>query len=124
MRKDHREVSPLSREGMSSVRGLTFYPLHYRAALACSLIPTPLSPGPFLREAFPSSLVYEAGRTTGLPRSADVPPWLRSRLYAGGATSAPEEFGAPGPGHVPFWPKRFSSLRLALVTTLTTLHLG
>jgi hypothetical protein len=80
--------------------------------LACSLIPTPLSRGPFLREAFPSSLVAEAGRATGLPRSVDVAEWVGSRLDAGGATSAPEEFGAPGPGHMPFWPKRDSSLRL------------
>ena len=72
----------------------------------------------------PTSLVYEAGKTTGLPRFTDVPEWVGSRLYAGGSTSAPEEFGAPGPGHVPFWPERDSSLRLAFVTTLTTLHLG
>lgn len=65
-----------------------------------------------MREAFPTTLVYEAGKTTGLPRSADVPEWVGSRLYAGGSTSAPEEFGDSGPGHVPFWPKRDSSLRL------------
>jgi hypothetical protein len=28
--------------------------------------------------------------------------WVRSRLYAGGSSSAPGEFGAPGPGHAPF----------------------
>src|SRR5262249_12321783 len=71
--------------GRAVVRGgLTFDPLDYRAALACSLILCPLSRGPLLREAVPSSLVYEAGRTTGLPRSADVPGWGGSRLYAGG----------------------------------------
>ena len=32
------------------------------------------------------------------------PAWVRSRLYAGGSSSAPGEFGAPGPGHVPFGP--------------------
>src|ERR1700681_3047339 len=47
----------------------------------------------------------------------------RTHLYAGGSTSAPEEFGASGPGHVPFWPKRFSSLRLSFVTTPTMLYL-
>ena len=113
MREDHREVSPLAREGLSSVGGPTFYPLHYRAAFACSLILLPLSRGPLSREAFPSSLVCEAGKTTGLPRSADVSEWMRSRLYAGGSSSAPEEFVASGPGHVPFWPKRISSLRLS-----------
>jgi hypothetical protein len=114
VRKDHREVSPLARQGMSSVGGLTFYPPHYRAALACSLILPPLSHGPFLRATVPSSVVCEAGRTTGLPRSADVPEWGRSRLYAGGSSSAPQEFGACEPVHVPFWPKRDSSLRLFL----------
>jgi hypothetical protein len=122
--KDHREVSPLSRQGMLSVGGRTFYPLDYGAALACSLILPPLSRGRLLRGAVPSSVEYEAGKTTGLPRSADVPGWVRPRLYAGGSTSAPEEFGASGPGHMPFWPKRDSSLRLSCVTTPTTLHLG
>jgi hypothetical protein len=51
-------------------------------------------------------LVYGAGRTTGLPRSADITEWSRPHLCAGGSTSAPGEFGAPGPGHLPFWPKR------------------
>ena len=27
--QDHREVSPLAREGILSVGGLTFYPFHY-----------------------------------------------------------------------------------------------
>ena len=30
--------------------------------------------------------------------------WVRSRLDAGGSSSAPDEIGAPGPGHVPFGP--------------------
>jgi hypothetical protein len=124
VREDHREVSPLAREGLLSVGGRTFCPLHYRAAFACSLILPPLTRGPLLREAVLTFLVCKARETTGLPRSADVPEWLRSCLYAGGATSAPEEFEASRPGHVPFWSKRISSLRLSFVTTLTTLHLG
>jgi hypothetical protein len=104
--------------------GRTWYPLDYPAAFACSLIPPPLSHGPLLRGAVPSSVACEAGRATGLPRSADVPGWVRSRRSAGGSPSAPGEFAAPGPGHVPFWPKRISGLRLPLVTTPTTLHLG
>src|SRR5215469_6933973 len=51
VRKDHREVSPLAREGLLSVGGRTFYPLDYRGALACSLIPIPLPHRPLLREA-------------------------------------------------------------------------
>ncbi len=92
--------------------GRTLYPPHYRAALAFSLILPPLSRGSLLRAAVLSSVVYEARRTTGLPRSADVPEWGRSRLYAGGSRSAPEEFAASGPDHMPFWPRRNSSLRL------------
>ncbi len=38
------------------------------------------------------------------------PAWVRSRLYAGGSTSASEEFGAPEPGHVPFGPSLSASL--------------
>jgi hypothetical protein len=30
--------------------------------------------------------------------------WVRSRLDAGGSSSAPGEIGAPGPGHLPFGP--------------------
>jgi hypothetical protein len=105
--------------GRSVVRGgRTFYPFGYRTALACSLILPPLSQGSLLRETFPPSLVSEAGRTTGLPRSVDVPEWIGSRLYAGGWSSASQEFGACGPGHVPFWPQRNSSWRWFFVTTL------
>src|SRR5919108_4820277 len=109
---------------MSSVGGLTSYPPHYRAALACSLILCPLPQGPLLRGAVPAALVCAVGRATGLPRSADVPGWRRSRLYAGGSTSAPDEFGASGPGHMPFWPKPDSTFGLSFVTTLTAVHLG
>ena len=104
VREDHREVSPLSREGLSSVGGLTFDLPDSRAALAYSPILPPLSRRPLAREAVLSSLVCEARRTTGLPRSADVSEGVGSRLYAGGSTAAPQEFGACGPGHVPFGP--------------------
>src|SRR5262249_22471444 len=75
-------------------------PADYRPAFASSL---PLYPQPrrlTLRLAFPR------GRATGFPRSAGgTPGWFRSRLSAGGAPAASEEFGASDPGHVPFWPK-------------------
>ena len=61
MREDHREVSPLAREGMLSVGGLTFYPPRYGAAFACSLILPLLPYRPPLREAFPH-LVGVRGR--------------------------------------------------------------
>jgi hypothetical protein len=63
----------------------------------------------------------EDNRLTTFRRCTRV---VRPHLYAGGATSAPEEFGASGPGHIPFWSKRFSSLRLSFVTTPTMLYLG
>jgi hypothetical protein len=72
-----------------------------------------------LRFAFPSR------RTTGLPRcGAETLAWVRSRLYAGGSTSAPGEFGAPGPGHAPLWSKPVSTFGLSYVTTLAAVHLG
>src|SRR5947209_9628395 len=43
------------------------YPLHYRAAFACSIFMSPLPPGRPLRSAVPQ------GRAMGLPRSASVP---------------------------------------------------
>jgi hypothetical protein len=73
-------------------------------------------------------LSYDVLSLAGRRRAYHVPP-----MHLGGlgrvstpvaATSAPREFGALGPGHVPFWPKRDSSLRLSCVTTPTTLHLG
>ena len=50
--------------------------------------------------------------------------WVRSRLYAGGASSAPGEFGAPGPGHVPFWSEPISTFGSSLITALAAVHLG
>jgi hypothetical protein len=50
--------------------------------------------------------------------------WVRSRLDAGGSSSAPGEIGAPGPGHIPFWSKPVGTFGLFVITTLTTVHLG
>src|SRR5262249_11378399 len=110
VREDHGEVSPLAREGLSPVGGSpSIRPITGRLSLA------PRSPPRCLVgrscEGLSLALVgCEAGKAEGLSRSADVPEGVRSRLYAGDWLSAPEEFGAPGPGHVPFWPKRCSSL--------------
>src|SRR5271157_4856246 len=49
---------------MLSVGGLTLYPIHYRAAFASSLIPSPLSHWLPLQEAYPR------GETVGLLRSS------------------------------------------------------
>jgi hypothetical protein len=50
--------------------------------------------------------------------------WVRPRLYAGGTSSAPDEFAASGPGHLPFWSKPISTFGLSLFTTLAAVHLG
>ena len=108
--RDQTEVCLLSRGAMCSHP----YPPYYRVAFASSVIPYPLPHRLALRLAFP------CGRATGLPRSADVPEWGRPHLYAGGSPSVPEEFGASGPGHVPFWSKPVSIFGLFNVTTFTS----
>ena len=115
--KDQREVCRLSPWGDVALR-LNPYPAHYRPAFGCSLLLYPPPHRRLLRGRFPDGNGLSPEETTGLPRSAAVTVWVRSRLFAGGATTAPEEFGASGPDHVPFWPKRVSILRLSLVTTI------
>jgi hypothetical protein len=81
-------------------------PLFGRLQADLGLLPPPLpaaSSAPLARVAFPD------GETTGLPRSATVTVWVRSRLSAGGTTTAPEEFGASEPDHVPFGPSDSAS---------------
>src|SRR5262249_12160542 len=99
--EDQREVGRLSpRSDVAVWRNSS--PPHYRTAFACSLVLDPPPRGGTLRSAVPAS--RPAGEATGLPRSAGVTVWGRSRLSAGGTATAPGEFGAPGPGHVPFGP--------------------
>src|SRR6516225_7050405 len=87
--QSQREVCRLS--PWDDVAGrLNPYPVHYRPAFACSLLLYPPFHQPLLRDAFPD------GETTSLPRSVAVTVWVRSRLSAGGTTTAPEEFGASG----------------------------
>jgi hypothetical protein len=95
------------RRGVMSSLKRNAYPTHYRPAFACSLLLYPPPQGLALRFAFPVGCL--AGETTGLPRSAGVTVWGRSRLSAGGASAAPEEFGASGPDHVPFGPSDSAS---------------
>src|SRR5262245_16741897 len=69
---DQREVCPLS-------RGVMLQPLSVPLQGGIRFLPRPLPAAPSARLAvrFPSTpLGYGAGRTTGLPRSADVPEWL------------------------------------------------
>ena len=104
---------------MSSVGGLTLYPIHYRAAFASSLIPPPLPHQRPLQSAFPRG---EATGVTSFTFSID--PGVGSCLSAGGASSATGEFGAPVPDHIPFWFKPDSILGLSLVTALISTSPG
>ena len=110
MREDPREVGSLSGGVMSPVGSTPIRPVTGRH----SLPPPSFTRRPMGASRESLSLV---GRTTGLPRSVDVPGWVGSPLFAGGATSAPGELEAPGPDHVPFWPERDSIFRSFSVTT-------
>src|SRR5258705_10681386 len=98
---------------MSSVGGLTLYPLDYRAAFASSLIPPPLPHQRPLQSAFPR------GEATGLLRSP--PRSIRglgraSRPVVRHPRSGSDE--SPIPDHVPFWFKPDSIFGLSLVTAV------
>ena len=95
--------------------GLTLYPIHYRAALASSLIPPPLPHQPPSQSAFPR------GEATGLLRSplrslrGKVVPFGRWRVIRDGGHCSPRT-----------WPRTFwsepdsifgSSLFTALIST-------
>lgn len=64
--------------------------------------PLPAAPSARLTARFPE------GRAAGLPRFVCIPTWVRSRLSAGGTTSATGEVRAPILDHLPFGPGLFS----------------
>ncbi len=113
VREDPREVGPLSGGVMSPFGSTPIRPVNGRHSL---------SPPSFTRRPVGVSCesLSPEGRTTGLPRSVAVPEWFGPPLFAGGAPSAPGEYGAPGPDHVPFWPERDSIFRSSCVTTFIT----
>jgi len=111
--EDLREVCSLS-GGVMWPCGFNSYPAGYRPAFAFSPILYPPPRRLLLRVAVP------CGETTGLPRFTDVPEWGRSPLFAGGASSASGKWKVPEPGHMPFWPKRDSILRLFSLTAFIT----
>ena len=75
---------------MLSVGGLTLYPIHYRAAFASSLIPSPLSHWLPLQEAYPRG-------ETVISFTFSIDPRVRSCLSAGGATSTTRSLEPPYP---------------------------
>src|SRR5208337_3825002 len=113
-----REVSPLSGGGMLSVGGLTLDPIDYRAALACSLIPPPLSHQRSLQSVFP------CGETTGFLRS----PFrsFRGEVVPLGRWCTIHDGGIRSPRTCPltFWFKPDSILGLSLVTAFTSTSPG
>jgi hypothetical protein len=74
------------------------YPAHYRTAFAFSLLLYPPSHRVLLRVAFP------CGEATGLPRSAAVTVWVRSRLCADGRSAALPVDRSPYLDRLPFGP--------------------
>jgi hypothetical protein len=69
-----------------------------------------LAPSSFTRCRLDAS--YEAPTPKGRQRAYHVPQvyrrWVRSRFFAGGATTACGEFGTPQPDHLPFGPSPLS----------------
>ena len=110
---DQREVSPLAWPRLQ--RGIR--PITGRRSLP---------PSSFTRR--PVGSPYGGPTLTGGRRADHVASqessWVRPRLDAGGTPSAPDEFAASGPGHLPFWSKPLSTFGLSLFTTLAAVHLG
>jgi len=75
--KDQTEVCLLS-HGVLFLEEGNPYPIYYRWAFACSVLPYPPHCRRALRHAFPG------GSTTGLPSSAWVTEWVRLSLSTGG----------------------------------------
>lgn len=67
-----------------------------------------------------SPSLVNPGRPTGLPRSVQVPVWVRSCLFARGSSSVMDELGASIPDPLPFWPRPVSIFGLSLFTTFTS----
>jgi len=119
---DQREVCPLARQGDVAT---PIRPITERHSLSPSSF-TRCPVGSLCRSLSLDPLGLRGREDNRLTTFRRCPRVDRTHLYAGGSTSAPEEFGAPGPGTWPltFWSKRFSSLRLFCVTTPTMLYLG
>jgi hypothetical protein len=101
-----------------------------RGDVAIPIRPIPgrpsLPPQSFTRSLIgsPCGSPTREGRLRAYHVASREPARVRPRLYAGGPSSAPDELGASGPGHVPFWSKPISTFGLFAITTLTAVHLG
>ena len=108
--RDQPEVGTLSGRDKS---GIPIRPITGRHSLPPASL-TRSSTGPPSRAAFHIP-VGTVGLTTF--RTSTIPEGVRSRLSAGGATSAKGEPLAPIPGHLPFWSKPVSPFGLFPMTT-------
>jgi hypothetical protein len=108
-------------------------PAFARGDVASRLNPYPAATGrrslpPWSFTRRPIDSPYGSSTLTGGRRAYHVASpessWVRPRLYAGGAPAAPDELGASGPGHVPFWSKPVSIFGLSSITALVAVHLG
>ena len=78
---------------------LNRYPPDYQGAFAFSIIPYPLP------HRFTLRLTFPCGRASGLPRSADRPEWIGSRLFAGGTTVCERRRENTSTWPLTFWSK-------------------
>jgi hypothetical protein len=101
VRPHRREVSTLSGRVRSPHGSTPIQPITGRPSLA----PSSSTHCPIrLPCGFPSG-GFAAPKGNGLTTfRRENQGWFRSRLFAGGTTSASEEFGASDPDHVPFGP--------------------
>jgi hypothetical protein len=106
------EVCPLAREIM--LLRLNLYPPRYRAAFAFSILLCP----PFYRLV--SRLAFPGGERRVYHVPCAYQEWGRSRLFAGGASSAGADFEAALPVHLPFWLKPLSTFGLSILTTFSS----
>ena len=103
VRPHQREVCPLSGGVLSPAGSTPLRPITGRHSRA---------PPSFTRSPMGSpygSLSLAGGLRAYHVPQLERPGWLRPRLCAGGSASAPGEFGAPGPDHMPFGPEPDSS---------------
>ena len=95
-RRHPREVGPLSRgvisPGSTPIRPITGRPSLPPSSFTRRPVGSPCG-GPTL-----------AGGLRAYHVASQEPSWVRSRLDAGGTSSAPGDVATPGPGHVPFGP--------------------
>jgi hypothetical protein len=119
--KDRMEVCPLSRGVMLDV-----------ALIAPQPLSAPLQDDfRFFHHPLPAALSaslaarFPWGKTTGLPSSVTAPTaWFRSRLFAGGASSAIGEMGTPIPDPLPFGSSLSASLACSRLRRLSAVQLS